>query len=124
MKARRARRRDREPMYAVVLAYDSPSNRRRRRVCTTCRDVGWRIQKSLFEAHLFGDQIPGVVRRIRSVISEDEDSVLVVRLCASCRGQVLRLGRCPSPRLPQAWFIGFEVQDFGDAVESKMAGES
>ncbi len=64
----------------VVISYDTPDDKRRRKIVTLLRGVGERVQYSVFEAHLEPRDIVRLRKRIRRVIDEHLDSVRFYKL--------------------------------------------
>lgn len=76
-----------EPTF-YVLTYDISDDKRRLKVAKLMESVGDRVQHSVFEAYLTPAELEKLLKRVRKVLSEREDSVRVYQLCASCRGKV------------------------------------
>ena len=69
----------------VLVAYDvntetKAGRRRLRKVATTCKDFGQRVQYSVFECRVNAAQLESLRARLVSIISEDEDSLRIYRL--------------------------------------------
>jgi CRISPR-associated protein Cas2 len=64
----------------VVISYDTPDDKRRRKIVTLLRGVGERVQYSVFEAHLEPRDITRLRKRIRQVIDQNLDSVRFYKL--------------------------------------------
>ena len=81
-----------------VIAYDTPSDRRRRKFAKLLKGYGLRVQLSLFECELRGDQMQQLRQRLERVIVIDQDSVRFWRVPEQGCAQRLHLGRtAPSP---------------------------
>lgn len=93
------------PRSLVIIAYDTPSDRRRRRIARLADDFGSRIQRSVFEAWLDRRQREWLTARIRAEIDETEDSVYIASICARCEVEVERLGQTAATRIPRYWII-------------------
>ncbi len=78
---------------AWVIAYDSPSSRRRRKLAKLLEGYGQRVQWSVFECHLRSDQIEPLQRRLWHLIAPEEDSVRLWPVPERCCAQVVQLGR-------------------------------
>lgn len=76
-----------------VIAYDSPSNRRRRKVAKLLEGYGLRVQWSVFECHLRQDQLEHLQRRLRRLIVATEDSVRLWPVPERSCAQVVQLGK-------------------------------
>lgn len=68
-----------------VVCYDISDARRLRNVAKVMRDMGERVQKSVFECELDDEGHARMLARVRVVMNMKEDSVRVYRLCAACR---------------------------------------
>lgn len=88
----------------VIIAYDTPSDRRRRKLARLLDDYGVRVQKSVFEAWLDGTQLRWLVRHLEDLVDPQEDRVYIITACATCRGDVVRMGDHPSGEVP-AYYI-------------------
>lgn len=69
----------------ILVAYDvntetREGRRRLRRVATTCKDFGQRVQYSVFECRVNDAQLETLRARLLAVIAEDEDSLRIYRL--------------------------------------------
>jgi CRISPR-associated protein Cas2 len=78
---------------AWVIAYDSPSNRRRRKLAKLLEGYGMRVQWSVFECHLRHDQLLQLKRRLQKLIVLEEDSVRLWPVPERSCAQVVQLGR-------------------------------
>lgn len=76
----------------TVISYDIPSDRRRRKVAKLLLDYGYRVQYSVFEADLDSRRLNDMMARLSEEIDEEEDSVRVWRICATCKEQRYFLG--------------------------------
>lgn len=76
-----------EPTF-YVLTYDISDDKRRLKIAKLMESVGDRVQHSVFEAYLTPAELEKLLKRVRKVLSEREDSVRVYQLCTSCRGKV------------------------------------
>lgn len=69
----------------VLVAYDvntetKEGRRRLRRVATTCKDFGQRVQYSVFECRVNEAQLENLRARLLKIIDEEEDSLRIYRL--------------------------------------------
>ncbi len=87
----------------TIIAYDIPSDRRRRRIARIADDFGCRIQYSVFYAWLTRSQRDMLIACLESAIDPDEDAILIVPVCERCRHQVVELGQCAIEPLPLCW---------------------
>jgi CRISPR-associated protein Cas2 len=75
-----------------VVAYDSPSDRRRARIHKTLSGFGQWTQFSLFECHLTDKQFVQLRQRLDRHLKAEEDSVRFYPLCAACLNKVETVG--------------------------------
>lgn len=64
----------------MVVAYDIPKNRRRRKVARLLKGCGERVQYSVFEIHVSGSQLKKLEQQLRELISNKEDSIRIYDL--------------------------------------------
>lgn len=76
-----------------VIAYDTPSDRRRRRLAKLLTGYGVRVQWSVFECELRHDQLEQLRRRLTRLVVEAEDSVRLWPVPAHSCAQAIQLGR-------------------------------
>lgn len=65
----------------VVIGYDTPSNRRRRRIDKTLCGYGERVQESLFECWLDQTRYTALKQKLAAIIQYEEDHIRYYRLC-------------------------------------------
>jgi CRISPR-associated protein Cas2 len=75
-----------------VLVYDIVADRRRAKIAKAMESVGQRVQYSVFEAWLTETELQKVLKRVKKVLNEKEDSLRIYRLCEACRPKVQTLG--------------------------------
>jgi CRISPR-associated protein Cas2 len=81
-----------------VIAYDTPSDRRRRKLAKLLEGYGLRVQWSVFECELRGDQLQRLRQRLERLIVAEQDSVRFWRVPDLGCAQRMHLGRtAPSP---------------------------
>lgn len=76
-----------------VIAYDTPSDRRRRKLAKLLEGYGLRVQWSVFECELRGDQLQRLRQRLERLIVAEQDSVRFWRVPDESCAQRLHLGR-------------------------------
>jgi len=76
-----------------VIAYDTPSNRRRRKLAKLLEGYGVRVQWSVFECELRHDQWQRLQQRLMRLIACDQDSVRCWPVPERSCAQVVHLGR-------------------------------
>ncbi len=75
-----------------VLVYDIVNDRRRTRLHRALKDYGTPVQRSVFEFDLTAGEAEKMLERVQALISEDEDTVRLYRLCAACLTETRILG--------------------------------
>jgi CRISPR-associated protein Cas2 len=98
--------------HRVIIAYDSPNNRRRRKLARCALSYGERVQQSVFEANLTDAQLRVLARTLESLTQPGEDDVRLYPQCVRCAAlcHVIGLQPCahasstaaPDLRLPTA----------------------
>jgi CRISPR-associated protein Cas2 len=72
----------------ILVSYDVPDDRRRTKLAHALKDFGERVQYSVFECRLDGDQVAHLSARVAKLVDPAEDSVRIYRLCAGCADRV------------------------------------
>jgi CRISPR-associated protein Cas2 len=82
-----------------ILAYDITSDKRRAKIARLMESLGERVQGSVFEAYLTQTELDKLVRKVKRVLNEEEDSLRVYFLCSACREKIAThgAGRVTSP---------------------------
>ncbi|NDG74534.1 MAG: CRISPR-associated endonuclease Cas2 [Synechococcaceae bacterium WB8_1B_136] len=76
-----------------VVAYDSPSNKRRARIAQLLEGYGQRVQWSVFECRLRRDEVQGLLRRLQRLIHHEEDSLRLWPIPDRSWGRLVHMGR-------------------------------
>lgn len=79
-------------MYLVV-AYDTPSNKRRNKIAKTLKNFGFRTQLSVFEAIVNQNELQRIIKALNNIIDPVEDSIRIYPLCQKCQENFIILGR-------------------------------
>lgn len=82
----------------ILVAYDvnteSREGRRRlRKVATTCKDYGQRVQYSVFECNVSEAQLETLRDRLLKILNQDEDNLRIYRLRVPREASVECYGR-------------------------------
>ncbi|HQI83420.1 MAG TPA: CRISPR-associated endonuclease Cas2 [Anaerolineae bacterium] len=77
----------------VVVSYDIPQDKRRRKVMKTLEGFGTRVQYSVFECRLKPQDLNKLYARLKALIVEKEDDVRFYLLCEQCVPRIGTLGR-------------------------------
>jgi CRISPR-associated protein Cas2 len=89
----------------VVVAYDSPNDKRRRKIAQLLDDVADRVQWSVFEGRLTSEQIEQTWRRVQAVANATEDKIRLYRLCTYCCDAARVAGGGALTQLPEYWIV-------------------
>ncbi len=89
-----------------LVCYDTPSNRRRRRLAKTLADYATRVQKSVFETYLPGEAREEMLDRIRKILDEDEDSLRIYPMHRDGLKAILVFGRPSLTELDGFFWVG------------------
>lgn len=76
----------------VLVCYDIPDDRRRTKVMQTLLDFGQRVQYSVFECDLKGKDMDRLLKKLKRLVNQEEDSVRFYFLCESCLPKALVMG--------------------------------
>jgi CRISPR-associated protein Cas2 len=76
-----------------IISYDTPSDRRRRKMARIIRDFAERVQKSVFEAHLRPEDRVRLLAKLRDLVDPDEDDLRFYPVPLDTLKQVEILGR-------------------------------
>jgi len=76
-----------------LLTYDIANPKRLGKVARAMEAVGERVQDSVFEAWLSAAEVEKMLKKIRKIINEKEDSLRIYSLCSPCREKVRCLGQ-------------------------------
>ncbi|MEM4847743.1 MAG: CRISPR-associated endonuclease Cas2 [Thermosphaera sp.] len=78
--------------YYLVIAYDTPSDKRRRRMVNVLKSYGERRQYSVFEARVNREQWAVLKGRLAQVVDEAEDTLAVYFISPESLGKTWRIG--------------------------------
>jgi CRISPR-associated protein Cas2 len=81
------------PRKFFVLAYDIADDKRRARIAKEMEAVGERVQGSVFEAWLSDGELEKLLKRVKKVLRQEEDSLRIYQLCEACRGKARTEGQ-------------------------------
>ena len=81
----------------ILVSYDIPDNKRRRKIAKTLLDYGDRVQYSVFECNLTRTQQAQLVKELKKLMAPQKDSVRIYPLRADSAAQVKVLGIAKPP---------------------------
>lgn len=87
----------------VVVAYDTPDDRRRRRLARLLDDFGKRVQGSVFECWLEPPLIEHLTRRLARAAVASEDSIWIIPLSRGGESAVRTIGQAQPDPPPPFW---------------------
>lgn len=92
-------------MLYLVIAYDTPSNKRRRRMFRTLQAYGERKQLSLFEARVTRTQWAELRGKLEAIVDTAEDTLAAYPLSPEALGRVWRVGHSGARDVDEPDFI-------------------
>ncbi|MBF0502808.1 MAG: CRISPR-associated endonuclease Cas2 [Candidatus Riflebacteria bacterium] len=94
----------------VIIAYDSPSNRRRTKLMNLLKDHIAHVQESVFEGPLDGPTLNRLLERITDLVDPKSDSVRVYRMPVESWNKTEVIGLPPLTR-PRPVIVVSSQQD-------------
>lgn len=76
----------------IVVAYDIRNPRRLKKVADVCKDFGVRVQYSIFECHLKGEQFDCFWEALKDVVEVGEDSLVAYPISGDALRKVRTYG--------------------------------
>ncbi|MEI7988519.1 MAG: CRISPR-associated endonuclease Cas2 [Chloroflexota bacterium] len=76
-----------------VLAYDIADDKRRVKIAKAMEAIGERVQGSVFEAYLSTEDLEKMIKRVKKIMKEEEDSLRIYFLCQDCRQKIATRGK-------------------------------
>lgn len=95
----------------TLVVYDTPSDKRRRRLANLLKNFMFRVQKSVFEGHLPDFAYELVLAGARRIMDDEEDSIRIYRLPKDAFEQIDILGLPPITEDQNHYFVGQEPED-------------
>ncbi|SEJ95298.1 CRISPR-associated protein Cas2 [Deinococcus reticulitermitis] len=90
------------PRRDILVAFDTPSDRRRRRITRLLAHYGVRVQKSVFRVQLTPRELEGLWHDLQRVCLPEEDALLLAQIAPT---GYRALG--PQPELELPLTVGF-----------------
>ena len=75
-----------------VLVYDISSDKRRQKIAKLCEATAERVQYSVFEGWYTPPELEKLLKKVRRVFDDKQDSLRIYQLCGICRGKVATHG--------------------------------
>ncbi|MEZ4633357.1 MAG: CRISPR-associated endonuclease Cas2 [Deinococcales bacterium] len=79
-------------MFYLIIAYDTPSDKRRNRMAKLLKGYGERRQYSLFEARLDREQLSSLKNKLKAIVDEGEDILAMYFLSPENLKKTWRVG--------------------------------
>jgi CRISPR-associated protein Cas2 len=92
-------------MFYLVIAYDTPSDKRRTKIVNVLKRFGERRQYSLFEARVKRDQLATLKRDLLNIVDEVEDTLAIYFLTPESLGKTFRIGHSELKPLEEPDFV-------------------
>ena len=89
----------------VVVAYDIADDRRRLRIMKLLKGYGEHIQESVFECHLRHSVYGEMLKRLRKLMSKEQDNIRLYHLCRTDVERIQELGMGRSVQLEEEFRI-------------------
>ena len=87
-----------------VLVYDIVDNNRRNRLHRSLKNFGTAVQRSVFEFDLSAKEVDKLIVEVEKLISAEEDTVRLYRICEGCLPHVRMFGE-GRPSLDPEYYI-------------------
>ncbi len=92
-------------MYYLVIAYDTPNDKRRNKIVKVLKRFGERRQYSLFEARVTRDQLATLKRELVRHTDEAEDTLAIYFLPPDSLKRTFRIGHSALKPLEEPDFV-------------------
>ena len=92
-------------MFYLVIAYDTPSDKRRTKIVKILKRFGERRQYSLFEARVTRDQLATLQRELLKMVDEAEETIAIYFLGPENLKKTLRVGHSELKPLEEPDFV-------------------
>lgn len=90
------------PRHHVVIAYDTPSAKRRQKLARATLGYARRVQRSVYEGDLNSSELRLLESRLRLIVHPTLDDLRIYRQCARCEASCTRLGAATPPPTSEA----------------------
>lgn len=99
-----------------IVVYDSPDDKRRRRLCTLLKNFLFHVQKSVFEGFLELNDFRRLLEAIPKAVDEQEDSIRVYAVPKDALGRIKTFGLPPLTEDNACFFFGEDEEDSSAVV--------
>lgn len=82
--------------HRVMVAYDTPSNRRRRRLARAIHAYIPRVQQSVYQGEVTDIELRIMLKTVQCIASPEDDRLVVTPLCCRCAAGQVWIG--PEPK--------------------------
>ena len=83
-----------------MISYDISSDRLRRKTANELLNYGKRVQYSVFECRLTRDRYKELYKKLKKLVTDQENSVRIYSLCESCADKLVTIGASSDAALP------------------------
>jgi len=91
--------------FFYLLTYDIANPKRLAKVAKAMEAIGERVQDSVFEAYLDAGELEKLLKKVKKMMNEAEDSLRVYLLCGACKSKVRCLGQGKVTESPQTMIV-------------------
>jgi len=105
----------------LIICYDTPSNRRRRRLARRLKDALVRVQKSVFEGPLPSRHLKPLIAKLETLVDPKEDSLRIYTIPEDFVPRILAYGQPGLTLIDPVLLIG--SGDNGSAEENEPGKE-
>ena len=92
-------------MYYLIVAYDTPSDKRRNKLVKLLKRYGERRQYSLFELRVTKDQLATLKQVILKIVDEAEDTLAIYYLSPETLKRTFRIGHSELKSIAEPDFV-------------------
>ncbi|MEQ8172984.1 MAG: CRISPR-associated endonuclease Cas2 [Candidatus Eremiobacterota bacterium] len=88
-----------------IIAYDTPSDSRRRRLAKAIEGYATRVQKSVFETNIKLAKFKEMIEKARDCIDEKEDNLRIYEIPRDYLGKVRIYGKLPLVKEQSFYYV-------------------
>jgi CRISPR-associated protein Cas2 len=103
----------------VLVAYDTPDDKRRRKMAETLEGFGDRLQWSVFECWILPGDLPRLIRTLRTIAHEFQDRLAIIPINRAAMSATTHMGSSSWQEPPPFRLIGDFEPAKGDARADK-----
>lgn len=88
-----------------IICYDTPSNKRRRKIAKICEGYGTRVQKSVFETNLDKKKMDELAEKLLESIDQQKDNLRIYEIPKDYLPKISVWGQIPLTEDKNLYFI-------------------